>query len=296
VADNRELTEVISAYNGWIVRSGFHDGQLFGVLSGFSRLLLIVGAGTIILGIVWIVYITRRSSKPIESLVSRLVKFAEPGNRLPEADRKSHELYIIESAMTDLMERSQYYESRHKEDFIYRRRHLFREIVYGQNRWNDAEVRAHLEQLSLPADYGHICPVVMEIDKYTVFEEKYSLKDQHLLKFAMRCVVKELSEELHFPVWEEWVSERRLGVLYMLPGSPEEMREPVTKVSDRLNHWVRENLPFTITVAVGPAVSGHDQMPEAFAETDGILGYKSVMGLTGSSGTGKCDGNTKMAM
>jgi two-component system response regulator YesN len=269
-----ELSEVVSEYNGWIVRSGFNQGQLFNVLHGFSNVLVAIGIVAMVLGMVWIIYITKRNYKPIESLISRIDRFGIFGK-----EKFSNEMNLIESALTDLMERSQFYESRHQDDLIYRQRQLFHELSSGQMNWNDSEFRSCLELLKLPSDFEYIFTAAVEIDHFVKFEKEYSLKDQYLLKFALRSVVQELSSEHKVPVWLEWSSDRQLNILYLMSGEAMEIREAVIRLSTDLNQWVKVHLPFTVTVAIGSYVDSHKDLPGVIDETSNLLKYKSVLGV-----------------
>jgi AraC-like DNA-binding protein len=218
------------------------------------------------------------SSRPIESILSRLDRSDAKAVRTVDLSKPPDELNLIESAVVDLMERSQFYEDRHKEDLIYRQKSLFREAVSGENRWSEEEFRNHLGELGLPRSFELIGTAVVELDRYPAFEARYSLKDQYLFKFALRSAVKEIALERKLSVWEEWTSASQLSLLYVIQAGEDAAEDAITDASHQLTGWVRAHLPFTVTAAIGAAVDRHSLLPKALEETGEILQYKSVIG------------------
>lgn len=275
---DRLWTEVQSDYTGWTVRSGMTGAGWYGVLGGFSLTLLGIAASAVLAGMLWIVYRTRKSSRPIEAIISRLQPQEPGGGQRTGWTSSPDEMKLIETAVVDLMERSQFYENRRKEDLIYRRKQLFREAASGENGWSEPQFRRQLQELGLPAAFDCIQPVVLELDRYMAFEAGYSLKDQYLLKFALRSAVKEIAQAQGMTVWEEWTTASQLSLLYLLSETFEQPPGAVTTACSELIEWVQGHLPFTVTAAIGPAVPELTALPGALENAGELLRYKSVIG------------------
>src|SRR5690606_3545049 len=91
-------------------------------------------------------------------------------------------------------------------------------------------------------------------------------------------VVRELAEEHQMPIWEEWVSERQLGVFFLLQGDQEHNLKLVMELVSKLNEWIQEYMPFTVTVAIGTTASNLREIPNAFNDAVTVSQYKSVIG------------------
>lgn len=74
----RIFSNYVSSYTGWSYQSGLVNGKVFHVISSLYNVWFIIGIAMIVVGFVWLLYVTRRNSRPLEQIVARI-----RGYRLP---------------------------------------------------------------------------------------------------------------------------------------------------------------------------------------------------------------------
>lgn len=278
----RDTAVIRSDYTGWQMQSGLKHMGLFNLITGFSKALLAAGVFAIALGIVAIVMVTRRNYRPIESVLSRVRSISQDRTQrlLPLAGRD--EFKFIEAALDDMMEQSQQFRQRQKEDLVFRRQHFFEQLMEGSRPISLGEWREELGRLGMKPSFGRLQAAVIELDKYGQFCREYSHRDQYLLKFVLSSVVRELVPQEAAYVWAEWLDNHRLTVLYQWweaadPGGAESGDE-ACEAGERLREWTASNLKFTVTMAIGPQVREVEAVPDSYAAALEGAKYKSVLG------------------
>jgi len=272
-----------SSYTGWTAHSGFYNGSMFRFFAVFPYLWVALGALSVVIGIVWIVYITRRNYKPIETIMNRLGDvLLHKRNDLFAKGSGSDEIRFIGMAIEDLMEQANKFQNRHEEDLIRIRKTFFKEIVEGNRPIEPEEWKREMERLGFQPHFDTIVFNVLEIDKYHEFTSTYSNKDQYLLKFVLNSVVHEIAPTRGLRVWTEWLSNDRLGMLYTLDGAagspPSGGLSAIEQMSQAAVTWIMDNLNFTVTIAIGGETDRIDQIPDLYDHALQALKYKPVLG------------------
>lgn len=271
------VSAVQSDYTGWHMQSRLHNMGIFMTITGYTKILLMIGMAMILMGTIAIVIVSRRNYRPIESILSRL-KAASPNNRreneAPPPGR--NEFQLIEAALDDMMEQSSQYEARQKEEHLFRRRYFFQELMNGRpvkpHDWPD-----ELSRLGQEPSCSRLQAAVVELDRYGQFCRSYSHTDQDLLKYVISNVVSEITLLQKRQVWSEWLDGSRLAVLYRWTGEPEG-EDAVYASLDRLCQWIAGNLRFTVTVGTGPQVTAIEQIGESYQGALEAVKYKAVIG------------------
>ncbi|GGI44945.1 hypothetical protein GCM10008018_09630 [Paenibacillus marchantiophytorum] len=276
---NREdVTVIKSEYTGWTIRSGFVDGVVFRFLSNLNAFWMVIGILTVLAGAVWIVYVSRQNYKPIESLLERLssVPLQKP-HILGQV--KHDEFKIIDNLLDHLLEQFGKYRLENDENFSYRRRYLFEELLTGtllklEDGWDKELSRFGFQETS---DTYRVA--ILEIDKYLNFTSTYTNKDQYLIKFIIDNVVQELSQNAGILICPEWIEKHRLCVVCQMPNeqvSSDLLHEIMRKTVD----WVRTNAAITITCGLGTKVSGLQRVSSSYEEALEALSYKTTFGIS----------------
>lgn len=271
------LSSAVSEQTGWVVSSGNRDGGILEFVSSLFYLWMAIAAAIVIAGFAWIIYVSRRQYKPVQTLihlVSRTRKAASPDHK---ADDGGDEFKLIEAAIEDLLDESNALQEQHKELSVYHKRHLFLSLMEDTS--STANFGHYLEEelarLGISKPVTGTVVAIVEIDHYAEFVAQYG-SDQHLLKYILGASVKELVENKPFTVWTEWISNSKMGVLFLFhqdEGEPE-----VLDCSEKLRDWVASNLDFTITVGIGRLIRELELTAESFREAVNAVGYKSSLG------------------
>lgn len=272
------LPGISSDYLGWEFQSGIGNNIVYSVFSIFSYIWVALLLVAVCSGALWIVVVSRRNYKPIERIWGRIQHYSMQKSTELLSKKGNDEFYFIDEALNKLIGQSHEVEKQQEENLNFRRKFFFFELLrdrdkagtISQEEWN-----AHLERLELPGQADRWCLAVFEIDKYTGFTEHFSRRDQHLLKFILVSVIKEIADQQNVIVWTEWISNQQVATLYQWP-APNLLS--AAEISGMVRKWVEENLDFTVTAGVGNSYTRISDMPQSYEEAMEALKYKSSLG------------------
>lgn len=278
--DDSLMTEMHSDYSEWAISSSVANGNLFRLVSAISKYWIFVCAVFFFIGVVWIVVVTRRNYKPVETIIQRIQLFSQ--QKSAELFRKGNqdEFKFIDTALLNLMEQSNAYQKQHEEDLVFKRKHFFFEWIEGNRPLKVEEWQQEMESLGMPCDFDSLCVSVLEINKYSKFASLYSDHDQNLLKFVLSNVVKEIAIGRKVTIWTEWTSKDQLTLLHLVQKvSPESKPEQIASdIANDLMQWVKTNLDFNITMGIGSGVDRIELVHYAYVEALEALQYKPSLG------------------
>ncbi|MCU6709029.1 AraC family transcriptional regulator [Paenibacillus sp. J5C_2022] len=277
-----EINSAVSNYTGWSIYSGLRDGGLFHVFSRIHWIWLGITAGTLIMGLVWFIVVTKRNYRPVEGIVEQIRHFAKQKSQLLIANGGNDEFRFIETALNQLVEQSNKYEQQHQEDLLYRRQYFFQETVKGTRAISPEEWIGELNGLGCTHELNCLIVAVIEIDKYQEFTSAYHQRDQSLLKFVVKSVVNEIAGKHAIPVWSEWIANERLGVLYGTASDEEASLQTLKNMGKDLRVWVENHLHFSVTSGIGSGVEEVTEIPLSFEDAINALKYKTVLGGAGT--------------
>ncbi|WP_158560693.1 helix-turn-helix domain-containing protein [Paenibacillus contaminans] len=282
----KPLSSVQSSYTGWTVRSGMYRENIVDWVSSMFYLWISLGFLVIILGIVWLVYVTRRNYKPIRSITDRIEDYAKQKQQSLKREDKADEFKYIETAIEDLLDQSSLLQEENKENLAYRKRHVFLAMLEGGASAQGDKWKGEMNKLGLDGSFGGYFVVLIEMDRYAEFAAQFSRRDQFLLKHVLSKGNQELADSEPVQAWSEWVNPYRLAVVYMLEDCAAATGWEPAPVSEKLRAWVEENLTFTITIGIGTLQKDIEHVPESYRRAADALNYKSSLGtnrLIGSS-------------
>lgn len=285
-----ELSTASSSYSGWQLESGLRDGGVFHFLAFMPYMWLGLLAVVILLGIAWIVLATRRNSKPLELVADKIRTATMKQSRVASQLAGMDEFKFIDAAFTELIAHSNEIQQKHKDDLQYRRQKDFQDLLLGNRPFTGQEWQEAAERFGLPAQDARICVATIGIDRYTAFTEKYSYRDQVLLKFVIRSVVMEIAEKQPFALWAEWMDSQHLAMLIAVPDSGQGgtagnaaaqasgAEDGVAALCAEVNAWIRSNLQLTVTAGLGSGSVEAIEIPVSYEEALAALKYKAVSG------------------
>ncbi|WP_028553128.1 helix-turn-helix domain-containing protein [Paenibacillus sp. UNC451MF] len=271
------LSEVTSDYTGWRIQSGLLNDNPPLFIASYSSFWLALNLLMIGIGIVWIVYVTRRNYQPIESIVARIDSYAAQRSSSLSGLSGQDEFRFIETALDDLVERTMTFQKLREEDLIFRKRNFFKELIEGTRPVSSDQFETEMRLYGLQEDIGILAIAVVEIDKYAEYCSRYNQRDQYLLKFALSSVVTEISQNEGIRVWMEWTSNAQLSVMVHLPDDAD-TTALASQMFDKVKQWVNQHLAFTVTVGIGAIIDRIDEVPGSHEEALEALQYKSSLG------------------
>ncbi|RAU93300.1 helix-turn-helix domain-containing protein [Paenibacillus sp. YN15] len=266
-----------SDYTGWTYHSGLKTRGLYSITNYITSGWFLFGFLGLLSAIGWIVYIARKNYKPIETMMSRIEKYNLANKEHPIQGLPADELSYIDYTLSSIMEATQDYEHQTKENQSYRRLQLFKELMEEDSPVNREEWEAELAALGLN-EWGTASIAIVEIDKYMEFISTYSRKDQGLFKYILRKVVEETAKTGGLIIWQEWMTNHRLCVLYLYEGRPLQAESAAVAHMEQVRQWLQENLKMTVTVGIGNAADSPEAIPQSYELAARALDYKSALG------------------
>lgn len=268
------LTTIHSKEIGWTFESGIRAGELFAWVSVVSYIWIVIGILTVVLGTIYILYITRKNYRPIKAMMNRLqaLQFRQEGLNAPSRN----ELVIIDQALESLIEQTMDYKKQHDENLLVHRRQLFLDLLEGE-RLTFLEDR--LERFKpLPANFTQFVFIAAEINQYNDFRVNHSDKDQNMLKFTLMNLFQELTNEESMQGWSEWINGNRIGLIIGSNQNLKEDRENLRMLAEKCLSWAYDNLGISLAIGVGPVVEGLEAIPESYNAADMALQHKLSLG------------------
>ncbi|MCY9659254.1 helix-turn-helix domain-containing protein [Paenibacillus chondroitinus] len=272
-----ELTRIHSNYTNWEYRSGLNDQYLYTFTSVFSYVWIGLGLVMIVLGGVWMTYVTHRNYRPIQLIMSRIHAISDLQSMSIEGKKKD-EFQYIDRAISNLMEISSRYEKQHEEDIVFRRRHFFKEWLEGSRTVEYDDWKVEMNRLHLPTGFGRLTAAVIEMDKYMEICRMFSEKDQELLKFVLSRVVYETAESFGLTVWAEWMATHRLSVVIFTDEDVKNSEKQTANLCENIRSWVEQHLHFRITLGVGHVVGQVQELVHSYEAATHVLRFKSTLG------------------
>ncbi|WP_246096197.1 helix-turn-helix domain-containing protein [Paenibacillus sinopodophylli] len=266
------LTRIRSENTGWVFESGIRAGQLFAWVSVVSYIWIIVGIITVLLGTIYIIYITRKNYRPIQVMMNRIQALQIQGGNVAA----NSELVVIDHALEKLIEQTMHYEQQHHENLLVQRRQLFLDLLEGERLASLADRLLQLE--AMPIEPGKLVFIAAEINQYGDFRKNYSLKDQNMLKFTLMNLFQEFTEEDMMHSWSEWISGSRMGVIIAWDHTSSVNKETLRTLADNGLRWVSDNLGLSLAIGVGAIVDDWETIPVSCQAANAALQHKLSLG------------------
>jgi two-component system response regulator YesN len=271
------LNQVKSNYTNWIIISGLTAKKSMSVLSALSFGWAIIVFVTVLAGILWIGYVTRKNYKPIENILKQIGAYSFV-KAMPMRG-KYDEFGYIQSTLESLKNTSEQFQRLHKEDVMFRKRHFFHEIMEGNRQISIQEWQQELSNLNVPNAFHETIVMIMEIDHFAAFCTDHSSRDQFLFKYILANVLQEITSHPQRHTWSEWMTNHRLGILVQFEDSEEDKEAWAYECCRKFQQWIGQNLDFTVSIALGSKKDEITDVSNSYSEALTALTYKAALGL-----------------
>jgi Response regulator containing CheY-like receiver domain and AraC-type DNA-binding domain len=273
-----KLASVVSPYTGWTFESGIKQGAILSYASTFSYLWIILGSLVTVVGVIWVVYATRRNYKPIESILTR-IRMNAPSRNDGFADaRHMDEFGFIESIFGNMEEELGKFREQSLKDEMIRRKHVFQKVMSGDVTEEVEQLLSELKDGDLLIQSKQFQVSIAEIDRFHQFNRLYLASDQYLLRYAVTKAIQEISEYYPFDIQSEWMSQNRLILLFTLCESDScNMAETVHGLWREVLNWMERYMKFSITVGIGNEVFHIHELHRSYRDAEEVLRYKWLL-------------------
>ncbi|ACT00348.1 helix-turn-helix domain-containing protein [Paenibacillus sp. JDR-2] len=269
-------SSVLSAYTGWKLEVKVPPLERASVMASFLEAWMLPVLGLMLLGLLFLTYMTHRNYKPIEEIMIRIDRYTLKRSLAIGKKTAHDEFHFIASALDNLVENSHQYEKRYLEDLSIRKKYWFYELLDGQFSLSLDEWRQEAEQLKLPEAFASALVMIVEIDNYQDFRNTYSVRDQQLFKFVIRGVMQEIAQGQQVPIWLEWKeADQLVAILY---ADTEKAPVSVDHIAEAVKTWVSSNLQFTTSVYVGSEAHDAEDIGHSYQDALRAGEYRTLHG------------------
>ncbi|NUU77447.1 helix-turn-helix domain-containing protein [Paenibacillus xylanilyticus] len=271
------FSEFTSSYSGWKVQTGLNNGKVVKFALKFYNIWFVFAVAVVLIGVAWVIYVTRRNYKPIQQIVTLIETVAsqkQPGITYA----KENEFRFIQTTLEQMIDQTKQYQEEYEENLILKKKYFFQELLEGTKEFTGDELAAEMNKFNLPRLDDRWTVMVVEIDRYSRFIEEYHVQDQSLLKFVLSSILQESARKENTEVWAEWISDHRLYAILWLPETPQPEESERRLLSGYLEQ-VEQYLNFTVTIGIGRVAVDLRGLRASFKEAIRALDYKAVLGL-----------------
>lgn len=256
-------TRLSSEYTGWMMESAIKKDPWFMFSNAVSIVWLIIWVLVLVIGLVWIINVTRNNYAPIETLLKRLHLYHNGKQLKWLGTGVKDEFDIIGSALDHLIEQSEHANKEVEENRILKQRRYFLNLLEGIGGEEGLELLQG-DSVKLLRQPVSIQAAVIEIDRFHEFVQHYSMRDQFLLKFVLQNVLSEISANHGVHVWSDWKTGSHLAALFFVNGSAAGM--DIHTLCREVHEWVNAHLQYTVTIGVGGEVRVHTDIHHSYEE------------------------------
>ena len=275
-AERNSLNAVLTSdYTQWIYSVSIKDGKWFDNLVQGNMIWLVLGVCAIILAISSTLYVTRRSYKPIETILHRINRFSSAVKQTDQRGSKD-EFAFIDQAIERLITSNMSFQEQQQENLVIRRQQFLQVLLKGEYESGQGEWEQEWHDFGL--DAGHYIVALAELDHYHPFELQYSFKDQSLFKFVISSVAVEVAEMNGLKIMAEWISKSQL-VMLLISEHGSELKQEIKHMSEQIRGWVEKNLKFTVTIGIGSVADNEGDIRLSFDDAFTSVSRKVTLGI-----------------
>ncbi|MDF2923476.1 MAG: AraC family transcriptional regulator [Paenibacillaceae bacterium] len=287
-ATNNALNAVLTSdYTQWTYKVSIKDGKWFDNLVQGNMIWLMLGLGSIILAISSTLYVTRRSYRPIETILHRINLFSSSVKQADQRGSKD-EFAFIDQAIERLITTNMDFQERQQEHQVIRRQQFLQMLLKGEYENNQAEWEQEWQHFGLAA--GNYIVAVAELDHYFQFELQYSPKDQSLFKFIISSVAVEVAELSGKKIITEWLTKNQL-VIFLVSEHDGDLKHTILQMSEQIRNWVEKNLKFTVTIGIGSTARRELEIKPSFDDAVASVSRKVTLGINQVIDAAEVEGN-----
>jgi two-component system response regulator YesN len=273
---DRDLLTLHLSISNLEVRSGLKSGYEYGLFSDLYYSWIAIGFILVLLATVGTIYLSKRYAKPIDASVNRISDFF---NKQKIETSGQDLLHFVDSAVDQIIDYANRYQSQSDTNMLYRRKHFFLELLDGDRDVERIEYREEMNNFGMSPEGIEFTMILVEIDRMMDFLNNYTYRDQYLLKFVITNVLDELAVEQGLEVWSEWLAPDTLAAMFSSEGRSVEAHSlQIAAIGEKLREWAEANLKFTVTIGMGTTLEELPGIRKSYQQAREALQYKTAIG------------------
>ncbi|NGP46284.1 helix-turn-helix domain-containing protein [Bacillaceae bacterium SIJ1] len=272
VQQGEVLTSFTSDYSGLTIESGFTQSNMSRIVDSINFLWLLLSIFVVIIGILWIIYITKKTYKPLEQLVGKVRSYAKDPNGAQNSDSHANEFTFINYTLEQMMAQSNVYLQEREEALLLRRKYTFEKILKEIGPFPDWE--EEMNSIELPVSFAPSIVFMVEIDRYKSWKEQMEEQDLLHFKASMEKRASQMKGGIVSILWCGWTNESRLvGIAQGL----DDKTDPLPYL-ERYKEQIVTFSSFTVTIGYSKMIVIPEDLRRGYREAEEALAYKAVEG------------------
>ncbi len=278
--DDRHSPPVLVSYganlfNGWKVISVTSLDYLYNKLTAIRRVIAFTGFILIIFGAIVSYYLSRTMFNPIQKLLEKSKKYQQELS-LSTLDKEDNTLGYVSDLFEKVMNKHRGMEASFKANYPSMLNRFIYNLLYNKIDYS-YDIEEKIKYLQLPLTRSHYTVMVIEIDDYSTFAEKYSSEDKNLFRFALTNITQEIADQTYNSLCTE-ISDNQIALLINLQSDNGEHRAQLNELANQIIQKINAFLGFSVTVSVGGIHEDILHTYLSFAEASDVIHYKVVLG------------------
>lgn len=269
---------VYSEYTGWAYYSSSAADKSYAALSVFSGRWMLIVVIIIVLALAGFILVTHIYYKPIQAILNKMGQCFMRKSEEVGVNHVKNEFTFIEMALDQLLKKSSDYESLYKEDSLLRQQRLFYDLLAGHQTLTDKQFETQMTVLNMPYLFDRLGVIIVEMDYYTRFTEKYKPSDQQLLKFIIENAFHDLGQQYKLFVWHAWMEPNRIAFVVHQCKSEASVLKSTAELASEFQAWIGHNLELTVTIGIGADSDSIETIAESYRNAKENVCLKPVIG------------------
>ncbi|WP_338552316.1 AraC family transcriptional regulator [Paenibacillus sp. KS-LC4] len=243
--------------------------------SGRWMLIVVFSMLMIFVGFTLIKHIRYQS---VQSILNKLGQDSIRQSEEAGITKANNESTFIETSLDQHLKKSLDYESLFKEYSLLRQQRLFYDLLSAQQVLTDKQFETQMTALNMPYQFDRLSVIIVEIDYYSRFTEKYNARDQQLLKFIIENAFHDLGQQCKIFVWHAWMEPNRIAFVVHQCKSELLAAKPAIELASEFQSWILHNLELTVTIGIGADSDSIETIAESYRNAKENVSLKPVFG------------------
>lgn len=261
--------------NGWTLMSETSLAYLYEKLSYVRRVIALTGAVLLALGVAVSYYFSTTMVHPIKQLVEKSKRYQKE-LALPNDEAEGNALRYVSGLFDNVVGKHRALEASYKANYQAMVDRFLYHILF-QKAGNAFDVDEKIAYLQLPIANRHFAVMVVEIDDYSLWSDRYSADDVGLFRFALNNISQELVSA-RYPNISTELNDHQIALLVNLPSIDEahiaSLRETAASLIDTTTRLLR----FSVTVGIGDPAEDILQAHRSYEQAVDAVKLKVLLG------------------
>ncbi|WP_123043236.1 helix-turn-helix domain-containing protein [Cohnella candidum] len=258
--------------NGWKLISVTPLAYVDHKMSYIRNVILLIGLLLVLLGTFFSFFLSRTIYNPIKLVLERTSRLHKELS-LPDTMEKEHSLRDVPEIFDQVYLSHKKLEASYKAIYPVMVNRFLNDLFHNRIHESLQDVERKLADLRLPKLTRGFMVMLVEIDDYSKWKERYSSHDLSLLRYAALNIAHEKASE-QFTCLSAETGDNQLAILLNTGTLMESLVDMLTETAKSVIHSILAYLPFTVTISFGTATDDLLQVHVSYQKAQEVMRRK----------------------